>query len=115
MRLDLAVTELELPCDLVDYRLGHFRRGRHVDDHGGDQEENALAWIGDPEIGRERPPGRTPEAEAVNDPGLSVALDLPSCYSHSIVEGGFDEMSSATRFTAGISLMILLEIVSSRS
>jgi len=36
-------------------------------------------------------------------------------YSHSIVEGGFDETSSATRFTPGISLMIRLEIVSSRS
>jgi len=36
-------------------------------------------------------------------------------YSHSIVDGGFDEMSRATRFTAGISLMIRLEIVSSRS
>ena len=36
-------------------------------------------------------------------------------YSHSMVEGGFDEMSSATRLTAGISLMIRLEIVSSRS
>ncbi len=36
-------------------------------------------------------------------------------YSHSIVDGGFDEMSRATRLTAGISLMIRLEIVSSRS
>ena len=36
-------------------------------------------------------------------------------YSHSIVEGGFDEMSSATRFTPGSSLMIRLEIVSRRS
>jgi hypothetical protein len=36
-------------------------------------------------------------------------------YSHSIVDGGFDEMSSVTRFTPGISLMIRLEIVSSRS
>ena len=36
-------------------------------------------------------------------------------YSHSIVDGGFDEMSSATRLTAEISLMIRLEIVSSRS
>src|SRR5204862_8112287 len=42
--------------------------------------------------------------------------DVVECgrYSHSIVEGGFDEMSSATRFTPGISLMIRLEIVSSR-
>jgi hypothetical protein len=31
------------------------------------------------------------------------------------VLGGFEEMSSATRFTAGISLMNRLEIVSSKS
>ena len=36
-------------------------------------------------------------------------------HSHSIVAGGFDERSSATRFTAGTSLMIRPEIVSSRS
>ena len=43
------------------------------------------------------------------------ALILRFPYSHSIVDGGLDEMSSATRFTAGISLMIRLEIVSKRS
>ncbi len=36
-------------------------------------------------------------------------------YSHSIVPGGFDEMSSATRFTPATSFTIRLEIVSSRS
>ena len=36
-------------------------------------------------------------------------------YSHSIVAGGFELRSSATRLTPGISLMIRLEIVSSRS
>ena len=36
-------------------------------------------------------------------------------HSHSIVLGGFEEMSSATRFTCGISLMIRLETFSSRS
>ena len=36
-------------------------------------------------------------------------------YSHSIVAGGFEEMSSATRFTSVISLMIRLETRSSRS
>ena len=36
-------------------------------------------------------------------------------YSHSMVDGGFDEMSSATRLMPGISLMMRLEIVSSRS
>ncbi len=41
--------------------------------------------------------------------------DFLACHSHSIVEGGLELMSSATRFTPGISLMIRLEIVSSRS
>jgi hypothetical protein len=46
----------------------------------------------------------------------AIAADHTTAgYSHSIVDGGFDEMSSATRFTPGISLMIRLEIVSSRS
>ena len=36
-------------------------------------------------------------------------------YSHSIVDGGFDVMSSTTLFTAGTSLTIRDEIVSSRS
>jgi hypothetical protein len=36
-------------------------------------------------------------------------------YSHSIVLGGFDEMSSATLFTCGISLMMRLETVSKSS
>ena len=39
----------------------------------------------------------------------------PCSYSHSIVAGGFEERSSATRFTAGISFTIRLEIVSSTS
>ena len=46
---------------------------------------------------------------------VDVGLEALSGYSHSIVPGGFDVRSSATRFTAGISLMIRLEIVSSRS
>ncbi len=36
-------------------------------------------------------------------------------YSHSIVPGGFDVMSSTTRPTGRISLIILLAICSSRS
>ena len=36
-------------------------------------------------------------------------------YSHSIVAGGFDEMSSATRFTPGTSLMMRFEIRSRSS
>src|SRR6185437_30153 len=48
---------------------------------------------------------------------LSVSSDERTmrAYSHSIVDGGFDEMSSATRLTAGISFMIRLEIVSRSS
>jgi hypothetical protein len=41
--------------------------------------------------------------------------DGPFAYSHSMVLGGLLEMSSATRFTPGISLMMRLEIRSSRS
>ena len=41
--------------------------------------------------------------------------ELHAGHSHSIVAGGFELMSSATRLTPGISLMIRLEIVSSRS
>ena len=36
-------------------------------------------------------------------------------YSHSIVPGGFDEMSSATRLTPATSLITRLEMRSSRS
>ena len=36
-------------------------------------------------------------------------------YSHSIVPGGFDVMSYATRFTPGTSLMMRLEMRSSTS
>ena len=36
-------------------------------------------------------------------------------HSHSMVAGGFEEMSSATRLTSAISLMIRLETFSSRS
>jgi hypothetical protein len=71
------------------------------------------------------------EREQLRDPGVddlcsfgawyvNLARDRPSLsgsgagYSHSIVDGGFEEMSRATRLTAGISLMIRLEIVSSR-
>jgi hypothetical protein len=47
-------------------------------------------------------------------PGTAVGRDLRA-YSHSMVLGGLLEMSSATRFTPGISLMMRLEIRSSRS
>ena len=58
---------------------------------------------------------RDPESDQAIQHGLGDMPGPRRSYSHSIVLGGFDEMSSATRFTAGISLMIRLEIVSSRS
>ena len=67
---------------------------------------------------RRHDPVRTaqnPESDQAIEHGLGGMPGPPRSYSHSIVLGGFDEMSSATRFTAGISLMIRLEIVSSRS
>ena len=66
-----------------------------------------------------RSPARAPGAcRLLGPPGvpLRTSGSKPGrAYSHSIVAGGFDVRSSATRFTAGISLMIRLEIVSSRS
>ena len=55
--------------------------------------------------------------------GQSVVRPLPmglvkfglDCYSHSMVPGGLLVMSSATRFTPGTSLMILLLTRSNRS
>ena len=47
--------------------------------------------------------------------GGDHSLDGGSSYSHSIVPGGFEVRSRATRFTPGISLMIRLETVSSKS
>ena len=46
---------------------------------------------------------------------LSHLLKRPGAYSHSMVEGGFEETSSATRFTPRTSLMIRLETRSRRS
>jgi hypothetical protein len=46
----------------------------------------------------------------------TLPQQLGNCrYSHSIVAGGFEEMSRATRLTSRISLMIRLETRSSRS
>jgi hypothetical protein len=68
-------------------------------------------------VGRQQPiaaPHRPHANQSIHD-GRSGYARLARSYSHSIVLGGFDEMSSATRFTVGISLMIRLEIVSSKS
>jgi hypothetical protein len=62
--------------------------------------------------------GGNPVSPMPRKPGSPHATEtrFPPCfYSHSIVAGGFDEMSRTTRLTPGISLMIRLEIVSSRS
>ena len=77
--------------EAVDRLVGFMRdgpRGARVD------------WV---DVVTEEPEGLT---------GFDVARTV---YSHSIVAGGFELMSSATRLTPGISLMIRLEIVSSRS
>ena len=60
----------------------------------------------------ERRGGRRRSTKAA---GVNTRCQAPGIHSHSIVAGGFDEMSSATRFTPGISLMIRLEIRSSTS
>ena len=60
-------------------------------------------------------PARPDERAPPDRPSASRPARRTRRYSHSIVAGGFDEMSSATRFTPGISLMIRLEMTSSRS
>jgi len=47
--------------------------------------------------------------------GVGTGRFAPRTYSHSIVAGGFEERSSATRFTPRTSLMIRELIVSSSS
>src|SRR5215211_1430383 len=47
--------------------------------------------------------------------GERLRAGIARRYSHSIVAGGFDERSSATRFTPGTSLMIRALIAASRS
>jgi hypothetical protein len=54
-------------------------------------------------------------AAAGLEAGSSVALLPMEVYSHSMVLGGLDEMSSATRFTPSTSLMMRLETVSRSS
>src|SRR4051794_8698512 len=61
-------------------------------------------------------PARVHREAAYLSPGSDPDRGLtPETHSHSMVAGGFELRSSATRFTPGISLMILLEIVSRRS
>src|SRR5205823_10091468 len=82
--------------------------------HEPDEPEQRIAVL--VEHGREVPPRRHPISVCPDDPFAAVGVaNAPGRYSHSIVPGGFDVRSSATRFTAGISLMTRLEIVSSRS
>ncbi len=91
--------------------LGDGERHDHDDDdqheqHGGRRDRPTTAQDGDGVL-----PGRR---SPLPDDVPLAPVRRPD-YSHSIVLGGFDEMSSATRFTSGISLMIREEIVSSRS
>ena len=58
------------------------------------------------------PDGAVEEAEL----RMEMKVDeFAHIYSHSIVLGGFDDMSRTTRLTPGTSLMILREITSSTS
>jgi hypothetical protein len=61
-------------------------------------------------------PGAEAEGRSIpeRDTGTLYRLKLRP-YSHSIVAGGFEEMSRATRLTSRISLMIRFETRSSRS
>ena len=74
-----------------------------------------LRALGRPGLVRRRPPLRPGGLP----PGVGqLVLELPSArraHSHSIVPGGFDVMSSVTRFTCGISLIIRDATLSSRS
>src|SRR5207237_9237315 len=58
---------------------------------------------------------RHPRRRRTHDPVAAVGPADGSAYSHSMVAGGFEVTSSTTRLTAGISLTMRLEIVSSRS
>ena len=66
------------------------------------------------EIGVQELAGGAPVAPAERAPELRDGL-AAFLYSHSIVAGGFEVTSSATRFTPGISFTIRPEITSSRS
>ena len=57
---------------------------------------------------------RTSPAAIIAATCQAAASPLPG-YSHSMVPGGFDVMSSTTRLTPGTSLMMRLEMRSSRS
>jgi len=69
---------------------------------------------GDFSIGVEAPVGGSGVPPPCT-PGPDPELGRPRAYSHSIVAGGLEEMSRATRLTSRISLMIRFETRSSRS
>ncbi len=88
---------------------------------GGEGREQILvgergSGIADLEPGRRDDPGFPVDQRAVAVEREDVEVLVPRRpYSHSIVPGGFEEMSRATRFTPATSLMTRLEMRSSRS
>jgi hypothetical protein len=72
------------------------------------QRVKLVDWCGS------EPPGRSEVGGGSEDGAVRGGGGEPA-YSHSIVAGGFDEMSRATRLTPATSLMIRFEARSSRS
>ena len=66
---------------------------------------------------RSEAPRRNEATQQVGTREARAAIDQPDrpCHSHSIVPGGFDVTSYATRFTPGTSLMMRLDRRSRRS
>jgi hypothetical protein len=90
----------------------HLRHERHV--HSSRFQGQSLAADESSHLRHER------HVHSSRFQGQSLAAEpsddcTSGAHSHSIVDGGFDVMSSTTRFTAGTSLTIRDEIVSSRS
>ena len=75
--------------------------------HAHDRPGRSRAGVRDSDLG-------TAPRDAMS-PWGTRRLASPRSYSHSIVAGGFEERSRATRLTPGTSLTIRLEIVSSSS
>ncbi len=67
------------------------------------------------QAGRGRGAGSATSAACTSPSSEIESQNGDFSYSHSMVAGGFEEMSRATRFTSVISLMIRLETRSSRS
>ena len=90
--------------------VGHARAGPGTRDVGGGISSRPY-----PAAASRHPPKTVTARFAGSYAGPARPSRAVSRYSHSIVAGGFDEMSSATRLTPGTSLMIRVEIVWSTS